>query len=90
MASYFLHPQAELDLEEIWFYIAEDNIQNASKFIDKVEEKFQLLADFPEMGVQRKNLRMYPVQDYGIFYEPTSNGVEIVRVLHSARNVENF
>ena len=87
MTSYFLYPKAELDLEEIWFYIAEDNVQNARKFIDKIEEKFQLLSEFPYMGVEWKYYRMYPVGDYNIIYQPVDYGVEIVRVLHSAQNV---
>ena len=79
---------ARLDLLEIGKFIAKDNPIAAANFVDMLERKCLMLADFPQMGVKRKNLRMYPVRAYRIFYEPTSSGVEIVRVVHSARNIE--
>jgi plasmid stabilization system protein ParE len=32
-------PEAESDLDEIWLYIAQDNPQNADKFLDHIHEK---------------------------------------------------
>ncbi|MBF0110069.1 MAG: type II toxin-antitoxin system RelE/ParE family toxin [Magnetococcales bacterium] len=33
---------------------------------------------------------MFPVGNYLIFYRPANHGVEIIRVLHASRNVENL
>ena len=50
-----------------------------------------MLAEMPESGRQREKLapelRSFAVGNYVIFYRPIENGVEIVRVLHGARDL---
>jgi toxin ParE1/3/4 len=83
---------AELDLLEIWFYIAEDNDRAADRFLDLLDQKCRHLADFPESGRKREdlapNLRSLPVKRYVIFYRPTSKGIEVARVLSAYRDAE--
>jgi plasmid stabilization system protein ParE len=43
-------PLAETDLEEIWWYIAQDNPDAADRFLEKIEEPCSTLANFPQMG----------------------------------------
>jgi toxin ParE1/3/4 len=85
-------PLARRDLIEIWDYIAEDSETRADAFIETVDRKFQTLAKHPGMGRMRDELeagvRSFPVGKYIIFYCAIPDGVEIVRVLHSARDVE--
>ncbi len=50
MPQIFTRPQAETDLDEIWWYIAQDNPDNADQFLDEVEERCQALAQFPHMA----------------------------------------
>jgi toxin ParE1/3/4 len=87
-------PEAENDLEEIWLYIAQDNIDNADKLLDEIEETSQKLAQFTNMGRNRDEihpgLRSFPVGKYLIFYLPISGGLEIVRVLHGMRDLDLF
>jgi len=87
-------PSAESDLDEIWLYIALDNIDIADRFIDELNEQCESLADFPEMGkacdVLAPDLRMFPVDNYLIFYRPVEEGVEIVRVIHGARDIKDL
>jgi len=89
-----LSPAAENDLTEIWFYIAQDNVEAADRFADLVYEKCQLLAESPGMGTQRPELapevRSFPVGNYVIFYRPTENGVEVVRVLSGHRDIQKL
>jgi toxin ParE1/3/4 len=84
-------PRAKSDLVEIWDYIAEDSETRADDFIDRIDQKFRTLAQRPGIGRLRDELaaevRSFPVGRYVIFYRPRSNGVEIVRVLHSARDL---
>lgn len=47
---------AEQDLEEIWLYIAADNIVAADALIDKLVEKSALLAANAELGRARPEL----------------------------------
>ncbi|MBW3623104.1 MAG: type II toxin-antitoxin system RelE/ParE family toxin [Armatimonadetes bacterium] len=82
--------QAELDLYEIWSYIAEDNPRAADRLLDEIGNAFQLLSDFPETGRYRDEfsqaLRSFPVQRYVIYYQPFEGGIRILRVLHGARD----
>jgi toxin ParE1/3/4 len=67
-------PLAETDLEEIWWYIAQDNPNAADRLLDKVEEVCQTLARFPKMGTNREDLlpglRSFPVDNYLFFFLP--------------------
>ena len=56
MPQVLKRPQAETDLDEIWWYIAQDNPDNADRFLDKIEERCQALAQFPHMGISREEL----------------------------------
>ena len=83
-------PRALADIAEIWDYIADDNEERADSFVVSLDGKFQTLAKNPRLGRQRdelaKNLRSWPFGRYVIFYVPLKDGVEIVRVLHGARD----
>ncbi len=85
---------ARADLKAIWTYFAEFNQNSADKFMRRLAKKFQLLADNPKLGRSHDeillDLRSFPYKNYTIFYLPIENGVEIYRVLHGARNVEDL
>jgi toxin ParE1/3/4 len=85
-------PKAENDLDEIWWYIAQDNPQNADQFLDRIQEKLLALAAFPKMGVRRADLqaglRCLPIGNYLIFYCPVADGIDVVRVLHGHMDIE--
>ena len=77
-------------MDEIWLYIAQDNPDAADKLIRAIVSRFVTLASMPLIGRQREelspNLRSFPVGRYVVFYRPMENGMEIVRVLHGARD----
>jgi len=85
-------PEAESDLDEIWWYIAQDSPHNADRLLDRIQERCLALADFPQMGASRDEiktgLRSQPVGNYLIFYFPLEDGIDIVRVLHGSRDVD--
>ncbi len=85
---------AQADLDEIWLYIAQDSVEAANRFIDHLTNRFPLIAEFPEMGRSREDLsaglRGFPVKNYTIFYRPRKGGIEIIRVLHGARDIPSF
>jgi toxin ParE1/3/4 len=85
-------PQAEADLDDIWWYIAQDSPQNADRFLDRIHDKCLVLAEFPQMGVVqddlKPNLRSFSVGNYLIFYFPIEGGIDVVRVLQGARDIE--
>jgi toxin ParE1/3/4 len=85
-------PGAQNDLLEIWLHIAADSRRHADHFLDRLDEKMRLLAASPRMGRLRPELsaglRSFPVDDYVVFYREADQAIEIVRVLHSARDIE--
>jgi len=92
MAIVLRRPRAQDDIIEIWSYIADDSETQADAFIDRLDAKFQLLAQQPGLGRIREELapglRSFPVGWYVVFYESISNSIVVVRVLHSARDVD--
>ena len=92
MARVTRRPLAEADILEIWDYIADDSMEAADRWVDQLDEKFQLIATQPMMGRAREELvpglRSFPFRRYVIFYMPIGNGIDVVRVLHGARDVD--
>jgi len=90
MSQYRVSDVTRSDLEAIWLFIAQDNPEAADRFIRAVVSRFPMLASMPKAGRQREELsarlRSFPVGNYVIFYRPMENGIEIVRVLHGARD----
>jgi len=93
MARVLIAHSAKLDLEEIWQYIADDNSEAADNFIVVLSEKFYLLSENIGIGRDRSdlvpNLQVFPHKNYLIFYFPVEAGVEIFRVIHCSRDIEN-
>ena len=91
MARIARQPQARRDLIEIWNYIADDNVRSADALIDRVDAKLTLLATNPKLGRVRDELsiglRSFSVGHYILFYQTIPDGILLVRVLHSARDL---
>jgi plasmid stabilization system protein ParE len=95
MKEYVLSTGAELDLDEIWEYIALDNLRAADRWIGKLFDAFDTLAQNPGMGHKREDLTAYPilfwpVGAYLILYRVQSKRLEIVAVTQGARDVPSF
>jgi toxin ParE1/3/4 len=79
--------------------ISRDNPDAAERFIDAVEGSFALLAENPLLGglaafdhpaahgLRRWSIRGF--RNYIAFYRPLSNGIEVIRLLHAARDAES-
>jgi toxin ParE1/3/4 len=91
---------ARRDLREIALFLGRDSPRAADRFLAAVERTSQQLLATPELGSRWEGgeptlpgLRMKQVRGftkYWIFYRPTSGGIEIVRVLHSARDLDSL
>lgn len=85
-------PLAEADILEVWDYIADDSFEAADRWVDQLDEKFKLLGTQPIMGRARDELepgaRSFPFGRYVIFYMPVNGGIDILRVLHGARDID--
>lgn len=85
---------AKADLASIADYIANDNAAAADRWLEKVDETLTLLAKYPLIGEQVNHLalglRRFCFGNYLLFYKPTQDGIELRRVLHGARNIEQM
>ncbi len=89
--KYTLAPSARRDMNEIWDYIAQDNVNAADRLLEQFGEEFDLLAIHKLIGRQEdrfgRGVRTLPHNAYLIFYLSDRDPIEIVRVIHSARDI---
>jgi toxin ParE1/3/4 len=92
-----IRPLAAKDLEKIVRYLDEQSALAGDRFLEEFFHATNLLAERPGMGSLRrtrgrlKGLRSWPLDkfdSYLIFYLPVDVGIEVVRVLHGARNID--
>ena len=91
MTGYDFHPEAALDLEEIWEFIAENNLDAADQVIADILASLDALVAFPGQGHKRPDLtsralRFTLVRDFLIAYAPEEKPLWVVSVLHGRRN----
>ena len=54
MTGYDFHPEAALDLDEIWGYIADDSLAAADRVIADILASIDALVPFPYQGHKRR------------------------------------
>jgi toxin ParE1/3/4 len=92
MKRFKLSPHAAEDIREAWAYIARDNLNVASRFRMRLLKACRTIAQNPRIGHSREDLTNKPVLfwpegQYLIIYNPARTPLEIVRVVHGARDV---
>jgi toxin ParE1/3/4 len=92
-------PQASADLDNIWYYVANDSGSSeiADQVIDSITARLFLLGGQPYLGRPRDDdfgigLRSFPVGEYVIVYlvEDEDKDVLILRVVHGRRDMEEL
>jgi toxin ParE1/3/4 len=94
-------PAAVFDVMDIADYLASrGGVAVADRFTASAEKTFERLARMPGMGSRwgsdRPNLaevRFFPVAKFPnhiIFYRPIPGGIEVLRVLHGARDLKSI
>jgi len=92
MKRFRLSPEAASDIREIWSYIATDNTKAARRVRLQILRACQRIANNPRIGHTREDLTekpvlFWPVGSYVIIYNPMRRPIEIVRVVHGARDI---
>jgi toxin ParE1/3/4 len=86
--------QAEADLVEILDYLDQRSPAAAERLAAAIDERCGRLGGLPELGRVRDELapglRSIVVEKYVIFYRVTPAAVEVLRILHGARDVEGL
>ena len=92
MSDYAFHPEAFGDLDEIWEYIAQDNIDAADGMLADIHSSLRTLGASPDIGHRRPDLTTRPLRfhvvrdEYLIAYAPDERPLWVVAVLHGRRN----
>ena len=94
--SLFVLPEAEQDIEDIGLYLGERNASAARRFVLAVGQTAEMLCDNPELGERLRadttgQIRYRTIsgfKNYLIFYRRVDSVLEIIRVLHGARDYE--
>jgi toxin ParE1/3/4 len=95
MKRFRLSRLAESDLEQTWLFVAEQSgVSRADSLLSEIEECFRLLLRFPESGRKREdlgeNLRSLPVAGFVVVYRLSADVLEVVRVVHGARDIQTL
>ncbi len=95
MNRYKISQLAEQDLEDIWVYLAQNNQIAADQQIAKILNRLPILAQFPDIGKMREDLRdqlrSFPVKPYIVFsIKLDDGGIEVVRILHHSRDIDHL
>src|SRR5258708_3512798 len=96
MKAFILSPEAERDLNIIRSYLLEHaGIRMTRYVMRELRAGIRLVAKNPETGHVREDLTADPVKFWSVFsylivYDPAMKPVEIVRVLHGKRDVEEI
>lgn len=93
MSRYALTPAADADLDENWLYIeSASGPKRADAFEQRLHRAMQRLARSPGLGrptahLAGETLRVHRVTSYLIIYRESTRPIQIIRVLHGARDV---
>ena len=92
-----VHPAADQDLDEqALYYLERGATKTALRWYDQVAPTFELLAGQPEMRPQTarealRGIRSWAISGFDrhdVFYRPLENGIEVVRVLRGAQDID--
>ncbi|WP_112309341.1 type II toxin-antitoxin system RelE/ParE family toxin [Pseudogemmobacter bohemicus] len=91
MPRVFFARAAREDLIAIWTHIAADDPAAADRVLDRLDEAASHLAQNPQMGPARDDIRpglSYLVSgSYLLLYRITDDGIKIVRAVHGRRDL---
>jgi toxin ParE1/3/4 len=94
VTAYIRTARAEEDLIEIWTYIARDNLTAADRVLDRIDTVCLRLSENPYLGPARPDLagglRYFVSGSYLVLYRIIESGVEVVRVVHGARDLPSL
>jgi plasmid stabilization system protein ParE len=92
MSSYAISPDALQDLQDIWDFVALDNVTAADQLEDEFFNAFEKLARQPRMGHTRwdlteRDVRFWPAGSYLIVYRERPLILQVIAILHGSRDV---
>ena len=93
----YVRPEARADVDDSASFIAGHNLDAGLRFLAAFDQALTTLADYPNIGTPYEvtsaklhGLRYWHVprfESWLVFYLPREDSIEIVRVLHGARDI---
>lgn len=87
-------PRAIRDVQGIAKWIAQDNPSAAMRVVDDIDRVLRLIAPSPmageDVGQLMPGLRRTTRGSYVLYYRPADHGIDVVRVVHGARDIGNL
>jgi toxin ParE1/3/4 len=93
-------PRARADLIDTADYLQQQSVLVAAQYLTAAERSITLLSQMPGLGSPWESedpaladIRFAPIdgfKSYLIFYRPLSDGIEIIRILHGATDLERL
>jgi toxin ParE1/3/4 len=78
--------EAQLELIEVWHYIAPDNLDAADRVIERLRDAAEQLTSFPKIGRSGRRARTRELvvagTSYLLIYRLNRAAIEILRVRH--------
>lgn len=97
MLPFSLSEEAQSDIDDIWdYYERGEGAPVAERQYSRLRDVFQLIAANPHIGRSRAELRpgvrSFPVGNppYVVFYTPFGSQIEITRVIHGSRDIQQL
>jgi toxin ParE1/3/4 len=91
MAQILRTEQAQQDLESILDHLDSQSIETGDRFAERFDQTCELHATHPQLGASAEeyapNLRLFTVWNYTVFYRPIDGGIELIRIIHGARDI---
>ena len=90
--------RANIQIHNIFSYIAEDNANAALRMVDKLEERIYQLEDVPFIGIELQKdeypflmpgYRKLIVKPFIVYYRVINQVVYVTHIVHSRRNHVN-
>ncbi len=94
MANFYLTNKAVADLSEIWNYTFDAwSEMQADHYYSLLLNTCKELAENPKLGKKYDNVHVsllgFKVNQHIIFYTPNSQGILVVRILHSRMDMQS-
>lgn len=87
MIDKILSPAAAADLDNIWFYGADNwGYKQADSYQSQIIDMIVFLAEHPEMGKDRSTVKTgyksYAIGSHVVFFRKTNTSIRVLRILH--------
>ena len=94
MLSLIRSAQFDEDLIAIWQFVARDSAESATRLLERIDARIQVLPQFPFVGESQpqhgRNARRIIVGNYLVYYDVLDDAIHVLRVFHASRKIENL